>query len=213
MKHYKVILADDHPIILMGIRHALHNYPHIDIVAEASDADSLVEQAKLHSPDLIITDYNMPGGRIGDGAKLIAHLQRYFPETRILVLTMISNPIILSNMIKSGIAGIVLKSANLDEVALALSSIKKGTPYFSHALQEMVAAYGLNNEQGSIESLSNKETEVLRLYLTGLSVSEIATQLSRSIKTISAQKRAAMTKLGVETDKDLFEYAIKNELI
>lgn len=213
MKKYQVIIADDHPIILLGTRHALQSQAQIEIIAEVNNADMLVEQAKAQTPDLIITDYNMPGGSIGDGIKLIAYLKRHFPKTKILVLTMVSNPIILSTIIKSGVDGVVLKSAHLDEVALAIDKIRKDTLYFSQTLQEMMNIYGLEHNQKSIEQLSNKETEVLRLYLTGLSVSEIAVQLSRSIKTISAQKRSAMNKLGIHTDKDLFEYAIKHGLL
>lgn len=97
MVQMNVLLADDHPIVLMGVREIIERDPRFKVVGEAQSSSELIRKVALLSPDVIITDYNMPGDeQYGDGTRLVEYLRRHFPEPRVLILTVISNPQVLT---------------------------------------------------------------------------------------------------------------------
>ena len=97
MVQMNVLLADDHPIVLMGVREIIERDPRFKVVGEAMNSSELISQVALLRPDVIITDYNMPGDeQYGDGTRLVEYLRRHFPEPRVLILTVISNPQVLT---------------------------------------------------------------------------------------------------------------------
>lgn len=106
MQKTKVILADDHPIVLMGVCELIERDERYEVVGQAQTSSDLVEQVQRLQPDIIVTDYNMPGDETyGDGVKLIEYLIRNFPQVQILVLTMLTNNLILSRLYDLGVGG------------------------------------------------------------------------------------------------------------
>jgi len=204
MNNLNVIIADDHPIVLFGIRKSLEQIEGINLVGQFEDSTSLIKNIAKLKADILITDLSMPGDKYGDGITLIKYIKRHYPNLSIIVLTMNNNPAILSAVLDLDIEGIVLKQGAPADLPKALSALQKGkkfTPENVSKLLEKVNANGYGDKR-----LSPKESEVLRLFAEGFLVTEIAKKLNRSIKTISSQKKTAMLKLGVENDIALLNY-------
>ncbi|WP_449465942.1 response regulator [Stenotrophomonas humi] len=206
----KIIIADDHPIVLAGVRDVIADEANLDIIGQALSPTALVEMMQALTPDLVICDYNMPGnGPLGDGIKLISYLRRHFPNCKVLVLTMISTPSMVEAMYRAGANGVVRKSGDLMELRVALSTLRSRRLYRSkQSPEERLQAL----ESASSAALSPRELEVMRLFISGKSVSEIAKQLNRSSKTVSTQKVNAMRKLGTQSDQDLIALCLESDL-
>lgn len=206
----RVILADDHPTVLSGVRHELGRVPTIEIVATAACTDDLVALLSGTVCDVLITDYAMPGGRVVDGLPLLQHLRRNWPDMKIIVLTTIDNPAMLQEMMKSGANGVLSKLDDVDHLIAATHAVYAGATYYSPSVQTRTATPDLSPR--TEQPLTSREAEVIRLYTSGLSINEIAAQLNRAKQTVSAQKVKAMKKLGIERDADLFQYAYETGL-
>ncbi|EBO9405360.1 transcriptional regulator RcsB [Salmonella enterica] len=213
MNNMNVIIADDHPIVLFGIRKSLEQIEWVNVVGEFEDSTALINNLPKLDAHVLITDLSMPGDKYGDGITLIKYIKRHFPSLSIIVLTMNNNPAILSAVLDLDIEGIVLKQGAPTDLPKALAALQKGkkfTPESVSRLLEKISAGGYGDKR-----LSPKESEVLRLFAEGFLVTEIAEgflvteiakKLNRSIKTISSQKKSAMMKLGVENDIALLNY-------
>ncbi|MEE8875377.1 response regulator [Pseudomonas helleri] len=208
MLEIKVVIADDHPIVLFGVREIIMRDPRFKLVAEATNSSQLIAQLEEYQPDVVITDFNMPGdATYGDGLKLIEYIIRKFAHIQVVVLTMISNNLILSRLHELGVAGVIQKNHLHEEILNALAAVAANRNYQSPAPTSV-----LMNKQEIDErfaSLSPREVEVLRIFVAGYSVSDVARLLKRSVKTVSAQKISAMRKLAVESDQALLTYCIK----
>ncbi|MCX5465927.1 response regulator [Alcaligenes parafaecalis] len=210
----RVIIADDHPLILMGIRELLSRDINLSVEAVAASPSGLVEHLQKNQADTIITDYSMPGDeQYGDGMRFISYLRRHFPDVKLIVLTMVSNPMIISSLYDAGVQGVVLKQDELSEVLVALHLLRQGVKYYPANFKQDTPKDVLSSSvQERLKSLSPREFEVLRLFAMGDSISAIAEQLNRSIKTISAQKASAMRKLNVHNNQDLIAFCTQNNL-
>ncbi|WP_421310993.1 response regulator [Aeromonas veronii] len=207
---FKIILADDHPLILTGIRSLIDQItPHCEVVAEAYQVSDLLKLLQQHPCDLLITDFSMPGDIRCDGMVMIQQLRRDYPNLPIIVLTQIQNSAILQSLIQAGVKGLILKKSVINELADAIRRILLGHRYIGPTVQRLLASAGISG-QGNNNQLTPKESEVVRLLASGMSVTQVADYLHRSVKTISTQKNSAMTRLGITSDSALFEYAKNN---
>lgn len=204
---FKIILADDHPLILTGIRSLIaHNQPDCEVVAEAHQVSELLNTLQQHSCDLLITDFSMPGDERSDGLTMIQQLKRDYPTLPILVLTQIHNAGILQSLLQLGVSGVLLKKAVISELSDAIRQILSGHSYIGSSVKTLLAEAGLDHQTGLVQ-LTPKESEVVRLLAGGMSVTQVAEYLHRSVKTISTQKKSAMLRLGLQSDSALFHYA------
>lgn len=213
MEILNVVIADDHPIVLVGVRELIERNERFRVVGEAVCSSALISLLESTRVDLVITDFNMPGDSpYGDGLKLVEYLTRHFPQVRVLVLTMISNPLILTRLQELGVLAVIQKHQLHDEIQAALKAIARGNPIrnVGPAPTSVIESGADLNER--FTRLSPKEHEILRLFVGGQSVNEIARNLNRSAKTISTQKVAAMRKLEVGSDRDLLAYCIERNL-
>ena len=209
---FKIILADDHPLILTGIRSLIDQItPHCEVIAEAYQVSELLKSLQQHHCDLLITDFSMPGDSRCDGLVMIQQLRRDYPNLPIIVLTQIQNSAILQSLIQVGVNGLILKKSVINELADAIRQILLGHRYIGPAVKRLLADAGVSS-QGNISPLTPKESEVIRLLASGMSVSEVADYLHRSVKTISTQKKSAMARLGIKSDSELFFYAQESGL-
>jgi two-component system capsular synthesis response regulator RcsB len=205
-----VVIADDHPIVLLGVREIIQRDGRFQVVAEATSSSHLVDELRSHAPEVLITDFNMPGdSAYGDGLKLIEYLIRTFPGTQILVLTMISNSLILLRLHELGVVGVIQKNHLYEEIQNALDALASHRKYQSPTQEPASVIPNAQMLDERLASLSPREIEVLRLFVSGNSVSDIARLLSRSTKTVSAQKISAMRKLEVTSDHALLSYCIR----
>ncbi|ANI32630.1 response regulator [Pseudomonas plecoglossicida] len=213
MEKLKVIIADDHPIVLLGVRELVERDPRFCVVGEAVCSRGLIELLEQQTVDIVISDYNMPADSpYGDGLKLVDYLKRRYPHVQVLILTMISNHLILTRLQELGVVGVIQKNQLHTEIELALNAIARQSTYQSlePAKTSVIDSNTAIDER--VASLSPKEFEILRLFVAGKSVSDIARSQSRSAKTISAQKISAMRKLEVSSDQDLLTYCLARSI-
>ncbi|PMW96230.1 DNA-binding response regulator [Pseudomonas sp. FW215-R2] len=213
MEKLNVVIADDHPIVLLGVRELVERDEHFSVVGEAISSDGLIKLLESQPVDLVITDFNMPADSpYGDGLKLVEYLKRHFPHVQILVLTMISNPLILTRLHELGVLGVIQKHQLHNEIEVALKAVASGRPFRSATPEPVSVIESTADLDERFARLSPKEHEILRLFVAGQSVSDIARGQNRSAKTISTQKIAAMRKLEVSSDQDLLAYCIERKL-
>lgn len=213
MEPLNVVIADDHPIVLLGVRELVERYQRFKVVGEAVCSSELITLLETHQVDLLITDFNMPGDAVyGDGLKLLDYLTRNFPHIRVVVLTMISNPLIMTRLHDFGVLAIIQKSQLHDEFETVLRAIALGSPIPGNVKPPMLALAEETDLKTRVSRLSPKEYEIMRLFVSGQGISEIARGLNRSTKTISAQKMSAMRKLNADSDLDLLSYCIAHNL-
>jgi len=209
---YCVLLADDHPLLLAGVSAILTQSGITEHIGLVEHASGIVAQLARIPYDVLVTDYSMPDPQYGDGLQMLGFLRRRYAKLPIIVLTVIDNPALLRALQRLGVMGIVSKKDPATLVTSAILTVLRGKPYLSPAIETTLReAAGLRGDAGA-SPLSKREVEVLRLYAEGLSVTEIAERLRRSIKTVSGQKKSAFNKLGVEHDAELFRYAFDSGL-
>jgi two-component system capsular synthesis response regulator RcsB len=216
----QIIIADDHPVVLMGVR-ALFNGQggSFEIAGEALSGSALLSLLSTVPCDLLITDFSMPDTMgSSDGLPLLKRVRRDYPALPVIVLTMVRNQALIASMFRAGVNGVVDKTSLVKELVLAVAAVTSGRRYLSDELR----AAKRSSSTGMVRSVSTgaggahvspREIEVIRLYATGLSVTQIAEKLQRSVKTISQQKNDAMRKLGITRNTDLYEYAKTADLI
>ncbi|MGF6262576.1 two-component system capsular synthesis response regulator RcsB [Paraburkholderia youngii] len=210
----RVVLADDHPVMLSGISHELAEVKTIQLVGTARNSTELIALLTSTQCDVLVSDYAMPAGDYGDGIALFSLIKRRYPEIKIVVLTMLDNPAVIRALVTQGVTCIVSKSDAGAHLIPAVHAVHSGGKYYSPTINQVVQSIDWNRRgRGSSDVLSQRESEVVRLFASGLTVNEIAEKLSRSKKTISTQKSKAMEKLGIEREVDLFRYAMENGLV
>lgn len=210
----KLILADDHPALLAGVKHELSRIHTLDIVGTARNSTEILNLLSQLQCDILITDYVMPGGEYGDGMTMLSFLRRRHPELKIVVFTTIDNMAIAYEMRKIGIHSVLNKAKDIGHLVTAIHAVHAGATYFSPSLIEHENAESQRWLLcAGIPELTSREREVVRLYVSGSKINEIAAQLNRTKQTVSAQKRSAMRKLGIERDADLFRFALESRLV
>jgi len=202
----RIVIADDHPVILAGVRESLASEPGIEIVATAGDSTALVEALSKHSVDVAVTDFSMPGGEYGDGVAMLGFLRRRFPKLPLVVLTSISGAQVLAGIGRTGVNCIVGKIDPIAELTHAIQAAQRHDGYLSGSIVEQL-------DKTRDVALTKREIEVLRMIAQGMTQKEIAGQLKRSRQTVSTQKHSAMRKLGLERTSEIFDYALEQGLV
>lgn len=206
----RIILADDHPVVRSGVRAILERNGGARVVAEAATADELFVAIAGVAADLVLTDFSMPGGDAADGLSMLVRLRLRWPMLPVVVLTMAGNGGVLRAILDTGVLGLLNKSDALNELPLAIRAVQRRRRYLGVSIRQLLGpGSGIPAAQ---TTLSPRETEVLRLFASGLTVSAIARRLNRSVKTVSRQKQDAMAKLGLHSDLDVYAYARENGL-
>lgn len=210
----RLLLADDHPAVLSGLQIAIANVSSFELMGTAGSSTELVAHLNQHPCDVLVTDYAMPGGQYGDGISMISFIKRRYPDLRIVIVTMMDNPAILDALAAEHVGGIVSKSDDPGHVVPAIHAAFAHGTYYSPTVRTILdTARAAQSDLKGPGSLTRREAEVIRLFVSGLLIGEIAQRLNRSKQTVSTQKNSAMRKLGIERDADLFKYAIETRLI
>ncbi|TCV96397.1 LuxR family two component transcriptional regulator [Luteibacter rhizovicinus] len=205
-KHILVAVADDHPVILLGIEAALDDIPTIRRIGSVRNSSELVALLDAQPCHVLVTDYAMPGGSYGDGLNLLSFLAERYPDIAIVVITSMDKPVLIRTLLARGIDHLLSKADDISHVAAAVQAAHVRRRYFSPTIAAIVQALSGGEP---ITKLSARETEVLSLYVAGNSINDIAERLGRSKQTVSTQKVSAMSKLGIASDADLFKFAVE----
>jgi DNA-binding NarL/FixJ family response regulator len=209
MKRTRVLLADDHPLTLQGLRAFLE--PHLESVGTATDGRALVDAALRLKPDLIILDITMP---LLNGIDAALQIRKSLPAVKLLFVTMHVNPAYLEAALNAGATGYVLKSAAREELLDAIRNVLKGRIYVSPGLSgETLERFSDPARAADTLRLSPREREVLQLIAEGRAAKEMAHVLSISLKTIDFHRANIKRKLGLQTTAQLTKYAIEQGLI
>lgn len=208
----RVIIADDHPVVRIGLRMLIDLSRTCKVVGEADGPDSLLSLLSTTPCDLLITDFCMPGNLQADGLKMLSRVRRCYPSISIILVTMFTNVTTLRAAFAQGVMAIIAKDASAKELPLAIKSVGEGRRFTCESLRKALVQADAGAPAGST-SLSAKEHEVVRMFASGMTVSEIAGYFKRSVSTISKQKSMAMQRLGISTDVDLFAYARENGMV
>ncbi|MCO5363784.1 response regulator transcription factor [Pseudomonas alliivorans] len=204
----RIILADDHPIFLIGLRVVIEQDNAATVVAQASNPDELLAALNGHDCDVLVTDFMMPVEQQNDGLRLLQRIRRDFPDLPVVVVTTLTNAGLFQAMLDLNVQGLLSKASVAGELPAAIESVRRGQVFLADSVRRVLQdARQLGPDSPlALEQLSPRELEVLRLLSAGHAVGRIATRLNRSKQTVSAQKVSAMRKLGLANDAALFIY-------
>ncbi|MCA8089372.1 response regulator transcription factor [Burkholderia anthina] len=211
----RIVIADDHPLTVLGIRQVLAGAPDLIVVGEASEPGALLDCLARTGCDVVVTDFSMPGHAQADGVLMIEAIRAAFPLVRIVVLTMLDNPVLLQHILDAGALAVVGKRSGLGELPRAIAAAYHRRSYSGMPPGRAPAPVATSAAAAAADAarpLSPREIEIVRLCATGMSMTDIAVHFERSIKTISTHKHNAMDKLGIRSDAELFHYAVSNGL-
>ncbi len=209
MKPTRVLLADDHPLTLEGMRAFLE--PHFESVGTVMDGRALVDAALRLKPDLIILDITMP---LLNGIDAAIQIKKSLPEVKLLFVTMHVNPAYLEAALNAGGTGYVLKSAAREELLGAIKSVLNGRIYVTPTLSsEHLERFADPSRAVATLRLSTREREILQLIAEGRAAKEIAYHLAISIKTVAFHRDNLKRKLGLRSTAELTKHAIEQGLV
>lgn len=197
----RVIAIDDHPLVLTVIGQIVKNLPNAQLIGTTATIAGLHTLLATSQCDVLIADYSLPREGVADGITLVKQIQRQYPEIRIVVFTMQDNPAIVRIIEDNGVSALISKRDPLTHLTAALEQLRGGLTYRSPTIQALLAE---NRRAVGGGNLSGKELEVLRLFAAGMSMTEVATKINRTIKTASAHKVSAMRKIGAKNDAELY---------
>lgn len=210
----RAIIADDHPLVLLAIENLMGGYPNVEIVARATDADELFREAGRMPCDLVVMDLYMPDVIAGSGLEAVRQFKATYPKIALIVLTMENEAATLQKVIALGVDAVVSKRDRLDLIHVAVVTALARECYISPTVRMQIAAATATQRLDFVrQTLSRRELEVFTQYASGLGVTEIASRLGRSVKTISAQKCTAMRKLDLHSDAELFRFAVEHGVV
>ncbi|HEX8851042.1 MAG TPA: response regulator transcription factor [Gemmatimonadaceae bacterium] len=203
----RVVLADDHEVVREGLKALVNAHADMRVVGEAANGEEAWRAAAALAPDVLVMDLSMP---ILTGAEATARIRRDCPAVKILALTVHEERLYLTQLLRAGASGYVLKRAAASELVRAVRAVAAGGTYIDPAVaNELVAGY-LDSEAGgepAHHTLSEREREVLVSIARGFSNKEIAGTLGLSVKTVETYKARVAEKLGLRSRVDIVRYA------
>lgn len=211
MKQTRILLADDHSLVLEGVRRLLES--RYDVVGSADTGQALVEAALKLVPDIVVLDISMP---LLNGIDAAKQIKRALPDTVLVFLSMHSNAIYLRKALEAGAAAYVLKSGASEELLKAIEAAKKGEPYVSPGFDSNVIDSVRNwpeKPPKAVIELTGRQRQILQLIAEGKQNKEIAALLNLSVKTVEFHRSRLMTKLGGRSVAELTRFAIEEGLI
>lgn len=220
MKPIRIVIADDHNLVRAGIRSLLQSIDNLEVVGEAVDGREALNLIKNAHPDVALMDIAMPGM---NGLEATARAVKTFPNTRIIILSMYSNDEYITQALRAGATGYLLKDSATAELELALRAVVRGETYLSPAVSKQVVANYLSRGAGTsedpeklvgrVDPLTPRQREILQLIAEGHSTKVIARLLNLSIKTIETHRTQMMARLNIHDIAGLVRYAIRTGLV
>jgi len=207
MDKIKVLIVDDHPMVLEGMRSMLAQISFVEIAGTAANAYEAMELIKTASPQIVITDINMPEI---SGIELALKIKTEFPLVKIIAMSTFKERSYIAQMIQNGASGYLVKSASKEEIEEAILSVHEGKLYMSLDINLSTSdKQHLNN----IPVLSSREKEVLQLIADGMTNPQIAAKLFLSLHTVDSHRKNLLTKFAVNNTAGLIKLAAKFDMV
>lgn len=207
----RIFIADDHPIVRQGLRRIVAADPGLVISGEAGDAAELFTALQTVATDVILLDVSMPGSLF---LETLRDLRARHPKIRVLVLSVHPEDQWAERALRAGASGYLTKDHSPDQLLEAIRRVYRGGKYVSPTLAEQLVKHlDGGGQRAPHELLSDREFEVMRRLGSGLTVSQIASELAISAKTVSTYRTRILEKMAVATNADLVRYAARHGLI
>jgi len=210
------MIADDHNMFVEGIESILEGIENIQVVAKCYTGPEVFEKIKDTPVDVILLDINLPGM---NGLEVCQKLSKEYPEVKVLALSMHNEESFVTEILKYGAQGYILKNTDKKELISAIEMVNNGQSYFSEEVTETIMKSLVNQRAGNKKSsmltpkISRREKDVLELIMKEYTTQEIADTLFISLKTVESHRRSLLTKLGVRNTAGLVRVAIENQLM
>lgn len=204
----RIAIIDDHPLLRQGMAALINSQADFTVCGQADEAKKAIETVKTTNPDILILDISLKGA---NGLEVLKDLKVQFPGLRVLILSMHDENIYAPRSLRAGASGYITKQEASDKVLVALRKIKSGDVYLSQDMQTKMLnrVAGRTSPMASpVETLSDRELEILTLLGQGVSTSEIAQRLNLSIKTVETHRAHIKEKLNLKTAPELVHYAV-----
>ncbi len=208
VERMKILLVDDHTILLDGVKSLLSQEDDLAVVGQAASAEEALEFLKKNEVDLIITDYSMPGM---DGLSLLNTVKRVAPNTKIILLSMHDEVHLVKEILKAGVNGYVLKNDTHKELLNAIHDVRRGKVYLSSDVNKMLITNLNNPDEGKL--LTDREREILKLIAKEYTNKDIAEELFISERTVETHRKNIFKKTGTNSLVGLIKFAYANNLI
>ena len=207
----RILIADDHPIVRQGLKQILSEESDMGVSGEAQNSQEVLKLVQKQDWDIVILDITMPGR---GGIDVLKELKHQYPKLPLLILSMHPEDQYAVRALKAGAGGYLTKESAQEELIKAIRKIVRGGKYISSTLAEKLAFdLETETEKPLHETLSDREHQVLLMIASGKTVSEIAEELSLSVKTIDTYRARILEKMKMKTNAELMHYAIKNGLV
>jgi len=207
----RIIIAENHPTFRAGVRALLRLFPNVNVVAEATDDESLLRATKRHKPHIVLMNLSLP--RSG-GVAVTRRLREQFPHVRVLLLSLRANALDVRAAIRAGASGILIHNL-AEELETAIETVAKGRTYFRAAISQTTppALQPSLIREAHQPLLTPRQQEILRLIARGYTTKEIAHKLKISVKTAETHRTQLMARLDVHNVAELVRYAIRTGYI
>jgi two-component system, NarL family, invasion response regulator UvrY len=207
----RVLIVDDHPIFLAGVKETLAREEDVKLVGEASNGHNALELARKRPWDVIVLDITMPEK---GGVDVLQELRREQPKLPILILSAHPEDQMALRLLRAGASGYLTKEKAPDVLITAIRKIVGGGKYISESLAEkVVVELGAGKAQALHETLSNREYQVMRMIALGKTMRDIGRELFISVRTVRTYRTRILAKIQIKTNTDLIRYALQNKLI
>lgn len=204
----KVLLVDNHPLVLDGLKAILETYDHVEVVGAAPSARKALEIASVTPPDVVLMDINMPEI---NGLDAIELFKEQTPNSKLLMLSMHDSREYISTSVMYGASGYILKDVSTGEIIEAIEAVAAGRTFFSTGVSDVLLERNTNAQK--VRVLTTREQAILLLIAAGKSNKDVASTLDISTRTVETHRKNIKKKLGIATTAGLTRYAIENGLI
>ncbi len=207
----RILIADDHAVVRQGIKQILADEFKKAVFGEARTAHEALTKIWKEKWDVVILDITMPGR---SGLEVLKELKKLRPKLPVLVLSMHPEDQFAVRVLKAGASGYMTKESAPEELVGAIKKVLAGGKHISAALAEIMATYlTVDDQKPAHEQLSNREFQVLRLIASGKTVSQIAKEISLSVRTVSTYRTRILEKMALKSNAELTHYAFQNQLV
>lgn len=212
IKEYRIILADDHPILRAGVKVLIEGKPGLRVVGEVSNGQELLDLIPQIPCDMVILDLNMP---LMNGIEALEYMQIHYPAVSTLVLTTHKEKPFLKRSLSKGAKGYLLKEETHDKLLSAIQDIRQGKKVISGEMTSLIVEDFSSDLSSPLTAdlLSPREKEILNLTANGLTSKEIGERLDISARTVEAHRANIREKLGITTQSELIKYAMDHNLM
>jgi two-component system response regulator NreC len=209
----RVVIADDHAIVRAGLRALIHADEGLDLIGEAAGGYEAIDLVEKHAPEVLVLDISMPDL---DGISVTRMLKQSHPDLRILILTLHEDEALVKEAIKAGASGYILKRAAESELISAIQVIQRGDIYVDPAMLRTLLGDPSSTppeQSAPVETLTPRETEILKLIVEGYTNRQVGETLNISIRTVEGHRANISDKLGLHSRLELVRYARQHGLI